>query len=146
MKSILDNGYSWILERIEYSNGLDIYLRELKRGPMQDAEIAGSAIIKNVYPLRSDESCLAARVSFSDLLAWQCLNESATTDFSGDVQESAGFLSVLSSSAYLSYVLSNHGWYVEVQKRPVRHYRVWSENEILDVVSFGAPAIELVNA
>lgn len=145
MKSQLDNGHSWILERLEYTAGLDIYLRELKRGPLQNAEIAGSTI-NNVYPLQAGEDSLLTRVSFSDLLAWQCLNESATTDFQGDVYESSGFLAVLSSSAYLSYVLSNHGWYVEVQERPVRHYRVWSENEILDVVSFGAPVIEVVNA
>ncbi len=145
MKSLLDNGHSWILERLEYADGLDIYLRELKRGPLQDAEIGGSTI-KDVYPLQSCEGSLLTRVSFSDLLAWQCLNESATTDFAGDVYESSGFLAVLSSSAYLSYVLSKHGWYVEVQERPVRHYRVWSENEIFDVVSFGSPEIEAVNA
>lgn len=145
MKSLLDNAHSWILDRIEYSDGLNIYLHELKRGPIQDADIGGSTI-KNVYPLRADEGSLVARVSFADLLAWQCLNESATTNFPGDVLESSGFLAVLSSSAYLSYVLSNHGWYVEVQERPVRHYRVWSENEILDVVAFGPPVIEVVNA
>jgi hypothetical protein len=145
MKSLLDNGHSWILERLEYADGLDIFLRELKLGPLQDAEIGGSTI-KNLYPLQSCEGSLLTRVSFSDLLAWQCLNESATTDFPGDVYESSGFLAVLSSSAYLSYVLSSHGWYVEVQERPVRHYRVWSENEILDVVSFGSPVIEVVNA
>lgn len=145
MKSLLDNGHSWILERLEYADGLDIYLRELKRGPLQDAKIGGSTI-KNVFPLQADEGSLLTRVSFSDLLTWQCLNESATTDFPGDVHESSGFLAVLSSSAYLSYVLSNHGWYVDVQERPVRHYRVWSENEILDVVSFGSPVIEVVNA
>jgi hypothetical protein len=145
MKSLLDKGHSWILERVEYADGLDIYLQELKRGPMKDLDIDGSTI-KNVYPLRADDESLVTRVSFSDLLAWQCLNESATTDFPGEVYESSGFLSVLSSSSYLSYVLSHHGWYVEVQGRPVQHYRVWSENEIFDVVAFAHPVIEAVNA
>ncbi|VUD46193.1 hypothetical protein TDB9533_00774 [Thalassocella blandensis] len=145
MKSLLDNGHSWVLDRIEYSDVLNIYLQELKCGPIQDADIGGSTI-RNVYPLRADESSLVTRVSFSDLLAWQCLNESATTNFPGDVRESSGFLAVLSSSVYLSYVLSNHGWYVEVQERSVRHYRVWSENDILDVVAFDSPVIEVVNA
>ncbi|WP_444919626.1 hypothetical protein ACJJID_11570 [Microbulbifer sp. CnH-101-G] len=145
MKSLLDNGQSWVLNRIEYAGGLDIFLQELKRGPKADANIDGSTI-ENVYPLLADEGSLVTRVTFSDILAWQCLNESATTDFPGEVYKSSGFLSVLSSSAYLNYVLSSHGWYVEVQERPVQHYRVWSENEILDVVAFSPPVIEPVNA
>lgn len=145
MRSLLDNSHSWILERLEYADGLHIYLRELKREPLQDAEIGG-ATIKNVHPLQAGEGSLLARVSFSDLLAWQCLNESATTGFPGDVYESSGFLAALSSSAYLSYVLLSHGWYVEVQERPIRHFRIWSENEVLDVVSFDSPVIEVVNA
>lgn len=144
MKSILDNGDSWILEKLEYENELDLYLKELKRGKPKDLEF-GDGAIKNVTPLQPAIDSMRIKVSFDWYLSWQCLNESATTDFKGDVDDGKGFINVLSKSNYLDYIVTHHGWYADIQDNPAIHYRVWSENEVIDIVAFGAPKVELLN-
>jgi hypothetical protein len=146
MKSLLENGHSWILENLFYKDGiLYIDLRELVKGKETVLEI-GENKIDGVKPLISSKDSMIVRMSFDWCLSWQCINESACSGFGSEVVDSSGFLSVLSESKYLTYTLDNHGWYQDVQGEKARHYRIWSENEIIDVISFGTPEMEQLNA
>jgi hypothetical protein len=51
-------------------------------------------------------------------------------------------LQVLSRSKYLDYVRANHGWF-EDMRGPAKHYRVWTENEVVDVIACVAPTFVL---
>ncbi len=145
MKSILDNGHSWILEKLAYDGDLEIYLKELRRRQPTDLVI-GNDVIKNTTLLKPALDSMRVRISFDYYLSWQCLNESACTGFEGDVYDGSGFISLLSQSSYLSYILEHHGWYQDVQEQQAKHYRIWSENEVIDIVSFSEPKIILLNA
>jgi len=46
---------------------------------------------------------------------------------------------------YLDYVCASHGWFEEM-RGPGKHYRVWTENEVVDVIACEPPAVDLTSA
>ena len=145
MISILDEGQSWVLEKLMYDDVLEIYLKELKLGVSTNLNV-GDKLIENVIQLKPAADSMRIRISFGWYLSWQCLNESATTDLKGDIDDGLDFISILSRSTYLDYIIANHGWYADIQENPAVHYRIWSENEVIDVVAFDEPKVENLNA
>jgi len=49
-------------------------------------------------------------------------------------------LQVLTQSRYLDYVRANHGWF-EDMRGPGKHYRVWTENEVLTSLACEPPTV-----
>jgi hypothetical protein len=105
----------------------------------------GSGAIEGVSPLKSNESSVRAVIKFSDTLSWQRIDESATTDFRGDEFDGPGFIRKAVKSRYRDFILENHGWFQEIRGISVQHYRIWSEDDIIDVLSFGEPEVSIIN-
>ncbi len=140
MNTILDKGYTWFLASLLYEDGLTIQLVEgVRRESPQDLKI-GDFIIENTYPIETTEGSKQATVKFAIPVAWQLVDESYTSWDKTEVCDTKGFLQVLSKSQYLDFVNANHGWYKDVAGE-ASHYRLWTENEVIDVVSHDPPEI-----
>jgi hypothetical protein len=102
----------------------------------------GGHFIKSTYALDTSEKSRRVEIRFSEPVAWQLVDESFTASDDYEVREDRFGLQVLSRSKYLDYVRANHGWFDEM-RGPAKHYRVWTENEVVDVISCEPPAVVL---
>lgn len=73
------------------------------------------------------------------------MDESWTTFDEYDERDAFDKLQVLSRSRYLDYVTASHGWYADTVG-PAAHYRVWTENEVIDAIAFDPPTLSIVAA
>ena len=102
----------------------------------------GGHVIKGTYAIDTSEKSRLVEIRFSEPVAWQLVDESFTAGDDYEVREDRFALQVLSRSKYLDYVRANHGWFEEI-RGPAKHYRVWTENEVVDVISCAPPAVVL---
>lgn len=58
-------------------------------------------------------------------------------------RDDTGFLAKLTRSEYLRCVEENHGWFKDVVG-PAIHYRLWTANEVFDIVAHDEPVVELL--
>jgi hypothetical protein len=103
----------------------------------------GEHVIKDAYALEPSPESRRAVVRFSRPVAWQVVDESYTSLDTSEVRDDTCFLSTLTQSAYLEYVETNHGWF-KGMVGPAIHYRLWTENEVIDVVAHDEPVVELL--
>ena len=141
MQSILDQAHTWFLESIHYANELSIRLVEGKRRGEPTSLKVGDSEIGGVYPLESDESSRRVVVYFVNPVAWQTVDESFTAWDESEERDGKAFLQILTKSKYLDYVDRAHGWYKDVLGGAC-HYRLWTENEVMDVVAPKPPRVE----
>ena len=127
MKTILDEGQTWFLESLVYEDGLTIRLVEGIKGSSPEELKVGDAVKR-------------ATIKFGGPVVWQVVDESYTTRDKTELRDTEGYLQVLSKSKYLDYVNENHGWYKDVAG-DAAHYRVWTENEVIDVVAHDPPEV-----
>ncbi|MBT8066364.1 MAG: hypothetical protein KJO09_03930 [Gammaproteobacteria bacterium] len=140
MQTILDEGHTWFLESLAYEGGLTITLVEGLTGDTPQDLKVGDTVIENTYPVETNKDSKRVVVKFGVPVAWQVIDESYTSWDEAEVRDTKGYLQVLSKSKYLDYVNSNHGWYKDVGGDGA-HYRVWTENEVIDVVAQESPEI-----
>ena len=81
-------------------------------------------------------------IRFREPAAWQVVDESFT--FYDEYEErepgDAGRLRVLARSKYLDHFeAGNTGYSVIRGRTPGKHYRVWTEYEVMDIISFEPP-------
>lgn len=141
MKTLLDDGYTWFLDTLGYRGGcLTMVLAEGFRaaGP-EDIEIAG-VMLRGSYAIRARADSRRVEIRFERLVAWQCVDESWTTFDEYEERDDLNKLQVLARSRYLDHVNASHGWYAEMVG-PAAHYRVWMEDEVIEVVSFDPPSL-----
>ncbi len=144
MRTILDDSKTWFLQGVTYEEGLNIVLVEgVVGGEPEDIEING-VVIRNTYPINSTPISKIVSIRFSRFVAWQVVNESFTCFEEYEKRDDECFFQVLERSKYFDYVNDSHGWYADVIGAG-KHYRVWTENEVIDVVTIEEPTIELVN-
>ena len=93
------------------------------------------------YPLEPSDRSRRFRVTFPRPVAWQCVDECFTAWNDQEERDDPGYLQVIAKSPYRDYVMANHGWHEEVAG-PSKHYRLWTADEVLDVVSLESPTIE----
>ncbi len=144
MKTILDEGYSWFLEKILYQDELELVLVEARLGIEQDLDI-GDIKIEGVKSIETCSQSRVVKIKFENAIAWQCLNESYSSFDEYEERDKEGKLQVITRSRYLDYVNKNHGWYEDVTGDTGCHYRIWTEDEVIDVVSTELPKIEWVS-
>ena len=140
MKTILDEGQTWFLESLVYEDGLTIRLVEGIKGSSPEELKVGDAVIENLFPVEVTDSSKRATIKFGGPVVWQVVDESYTTRDKTELRDTEGYLQVLSKSKYLDYVNENHGWYKDVAG-DAAHYRVWTENEVIDVVAHDPPEV-----
>jgi hypothetical protein len=107
----------------------------------EDITIAGH-VIKGTHAINASELSRLAEVRFNRPIAWQLVDESFSAGDEYEVREDKFLLQVLAQSRYLDYVHTNHGWFQDVGRGPWKHYRVWNENEVIDVVACEAPTVK----
>lgn len=141
MKTLLDEFYSWFLHATVYTErDLRIIVAEGFRAAEPEDLTIGGHIIKDTYSIDTSDESRLIEVRFSRPIAWQLVDESFTAGNDYEVREDHFALQVLTQSRYLDYVRENHGWF-EVMCGPGKHYRVWTENEVIDVVACQPPAV-----
>jgi hypothetical protein len=143
MKSLLDEFHASFLHALIYAEAeLRMLVAEgFRAAEPEDMTIAGH-VIKGLYAVDTSENSRLVEVRFSRPIAWQLVDESFTAANDYEARDDNCALQVLTRSRYLDYVLANHGWF-EDMRGPGKHYRVWTENEVLDVVACEPPTVGL---
>jgi hypothetical protein len=143
MKTLLDEFHASFLRAAIYTEGdLRIIVAEGFRAAEPEDITIGGHVIKGTYPINTSEESRLVVVRFSRPIAWQLIDESYTAGNDYEVREDKFALQVLTQSRYLDYVRGNHGWFEDMGRGPGKHYRVWTENEVIDVVACEAPTVE----
>ena len=138
---MLDDAKSWFLHAMVYQDELRVVIAEGFVGDQTEELRIGDHTIKGLRPVDvSDQSRLFV-VRFPRIVACQVVDESFTSFDEYEQRDDTGTLQSLSRSKYLDYVKSNHGWF-EDMIGPAKHYRVWTENEVVDVVACEPPTVE----
>ncbi len=144
METELDSSYTWFFEKVKYENTLKVWLLEGIQRPKEEILIGESSLgLGN--KIETSKGAKIAIIEFSSLLSWHCIDESATTYNKGEISEGGKFLNTLSKAAYLEYVKSECQWYIDINS-PVKQYRIWTENEIIEVVAYTPPTLEIRHA
>jgi hypothetical protein len=143
MKTLLDDFHASFLHATIYTEGeLRIIVAEGFRAAEPEDITIGGHVIKGTYAIDTSEESRLVEVRFSRPIAWQLVDESFTAGNDYEVREDKFALQVLTQSRYLDYVKANHGWFEEMGRGPGKHYRVWTENEVIDVVACEDPTVE----
>jgi len=85
-------------------------------------------------------------LNFGSPLVWQCVDESATLHDKEEVVVSKGEYETLSKSVYLDYAVKEFGWYAQENSLEIKHYRLLTRNEIVDVISSEKPVVTEIEA
>jgi hypothetical protein len=143
MKTLLDDFHTTFLHAATYAESeLRIAVAEgFRAAEPEDFEILGH-VIKNTYALNTSEESRLVEVHFSRPIAWQVVDESFTVFDDYEVRDDKDAIQVLTQSRYLDYVRASHGWF-EDTRGPGKHYRIWTENEVVDVVACEPPTVGL---
>ncbi len=142
MKTILDTSHSLLLESIQYDDeGLKIEFLELFRNSEpENIQISNDITINDAYAIEPNENSKKFIVHFEEILTWQVVDESAYCYDENEILDSDGFLKVVDNSDYMQYARKQFGWYEEVIGK-TQHFRIWSENRIVDIISAIEPQI-----
>ena len=140
MRPLLD-AHSWLLESLSYAQELRVTIVELFRNDESESVTLGDHTIQGLYAVAPTPQSRKLTVRFSQIVAWQVVDESYTALDESEQRDDARFLHTLTRSAYLTYVRANHGWFTEAAG-PAKHYRLWTEDEVVDVVALTAPVVE----
>lgn len=143
MKTELDTGHTWFLESLTYCDVLELVVVEGFRNPDSETLFIGGKTIEDVHRLEPTPQSRRFAVRFPQFVTWQVVNESFSVFDKSEKRDDTGFLQTLESSSYFSYAKANHGWFEDVVG-PGKHYRVWTENEVVDVIACEAPTVELM--
>jgi hypothetical protein len=143
LKTLLDEFSSSFLRAAVYAEGeLRVIVAEgFRAAEPEDIAVAGH-VIKDTYAIDPSEKSRLVEVHFAKPIAWQVVDESFTTRDEYEEREDKAQLQVLGRSKYLDYVRANHGWFEEIRGQG-KHYRVWTENEVVDVVACEPPTVGL---
>ncbi len=143
MKTVLDEFHMSFLHAAMYTEGdLRIIVAEGFRAAEPEDITIGGHVIKGTYAINTSEESRFVEVRFRRPIAWQLVDESFTAGNEYEVREDKFALQVLKQSRYLDYVRAHHGWFEDMGRGPGKHYRVWTENEVIDVVACESPTVE----
>jgi hypothetical protein len=145
MKTLLDEFHTSFLAAARYADGeLRLIVTEgFRAAEPEDLTILGH-IIKGTCAINTSEKSRLVEVRFGRPIAWQLVDESFTAGNDYEIREDKLALQVLTQSRYLDYVRANHGWFEDI-RGPGKHYRVWTENEVVDIVACESPTVTLTN-
>jgi hypothetical protein len=143
MKTLLDEFHASFLHAAVYTEGdLRVIVAEGFRAAEPEDITIGEQVIKGTYAIDTSDKSRLVEVRFNRPIACQLVDESFTAGNDYELREDKFALQVLTQSRYLDYVRANHGWFEDVGRGLGKHYRVWTENEVIDVVACEAPTCE----
>ncbi|CAM1339653.1 hypothetical protein [Tenacibaculum aestuarii] len=146
MKTILDNCKTLFLDELHYNESLQLIVSEgILLNENQSIKI-GEGTIDNVKPIVITENSKKFKIEFDfdDIINFQVIDESYTMFDKNEISDTNGFLQIILKSDYLSYVEKSHGWYKDVVDKEGKHYRLWTESDIIDIISIEKPKIEIL--
>ena len=141
MRTVLDDAKTWFLHALLYQDQLRVIVAEGFVGDQTEDLRIGDHTIKDLRSLDVSDKSRLFEIRFPQFVAWQVVNESFTSFDEYELRDDTGTLQTLSRSKYFDYVKANHGWYEDVIGS-AKHYRVWTENEVVDVVACEPPTIQ----
>jgi hypothetical protein len=141
LHTVLDDARTWFLHGIVYQNDLRVIVTEGFLHDQTEELRIGEHVIKDTRRIDISEHSRMFVVRFTRPVAWQVVDESFTAWDDYEQRDDTGTLQTLSRSKYLDYVKGSHGWH-EDTLGPAKHYRVWTENEVIDVIACEAPVVE----
>lgn len=146
MKTILDNCKTLFLDGLLYNESLQLIVSEgILLDEPQSIQI-GKGTIDDVKPIVITENSGKFKVEFDfrDVINFQVIDESYTMFDKNEIRDTDGFLQIISKSDYLSFVENNHGWYKDIIQAEGKHYRLWTESDVIDIISIKEPKIEIL--
>ncbi len=141
MLTVLDDAKTWFLHALLYQDHLRVIVAEGFVGDQTEDLRIGDHTIKGLQSVNVSDRSRLFEIRFPQFVAWQVVNESFTSFDEYELRDDTGTLQTLSRSKYFDYVKANHGWYEDVIGLS-KHYRVWTENEVVDVVACEPPTIQ----
>ena len=146
MHTIIDEFDTSFLRGVMYKDReLRIIVAEGFESPCpEDIEILGH-VIKGARSLETSPRSRCVEVLFGRPIAWQMVDESFSHWDEYEIRDDKCKLQIMSQSRYLDFLKAHHAGF-DVFHGPVKHYRIWTENEVLEVVAGAPPAIRLVDA
>jgi hypothetical protein len=147
VKTVLDEGHTWFLDALGYRNGMlaVVVIEGFRAARAEEFELPGlpGHTVHNTRRIEPAEHSRRVEITFERAVAWQCVNESWTAFDEYEQREDDGALQVLTRSKYLDYAQAVHGWFADVIG-PAKHYRVWTEDDVGDVVAVDPPSLRLL--
>jgi hypothetical protein len=146
MKTILDNCKTLFLEGLLYTETLQIVVSEgFVLDKTQSIQV-GQKTIEDVRSIEKIENSSQFKIEFNfqDLINFQVINESYTSLDKNEIRDTDGFIQIVSQSQYMDFVENHHGWYKDILNNEAKLYRIWTEDEVIDVVSIKEPRIEKI--
>lgn len=145
MQTVLDEARMWQLHAVLYQDELRLILTEMFVGEADatrtDPNPAVQKLLRDSRPIETQDDSRMMSVRFPQSITWQVVDESFTTWDDNEERDDKSVLQVLTRSKYLDYVNANHGWYRDILGE-AKHYRVWTSDEVVDVVSCEEPVVE----
>ena len=146
MKNILAQSEWWFLERLDYVGALlAVEVVEGHVSPVSDdVLIEGAGTIPDARPIQITDQSRRVRVEFSNVLAYQVIDESYANPASGKIEKVGGqILCQHTGSEYLEYVQQN-SLIKHLVDDPVHHYRLNLADDIIDIINTAKPSVNLI--
>jgi len=141
LRTVLDQARSWFPEALAYTDELRVVVAEgIRSDGAEDIQL-GAQVIKNTHAVEPSRGSRRVAARFLRAVASQVVDESYTSWDDSGVREDKRFLKIWTRSADLQYVEALHRWFKDVVG-PAAHYRLWTENEVIDVFAHDEPAVE----
>ena len=140
MKTLLDDGTTWLFEGASYDEELRLYLVEGFELPVPEEDAMGGVPV-DVHPLSSTDESRRYELRFPRPIAWQCTEADLVQPDLGARADDDGAVQVLAASAYLAYHDAED---LETELGPLRHFRVRADDEVVDVICDAAPELRAV--
>ncbi len=135
----------WQLHAVAYQGDLRLILAEMFVGEPDidrtDPNPAVQEMLRGSRPIEVRDESRLMLVKFPVTVAWQVIDESYTSWDDYEERDDKSVVQVITRSKYLDYVHENHGWFRDVLG-PAKLYRVWTADEVVDVVACEPPTIE----
>jgi len=147
LKKILKESEWWFLERLDYVGASLIV--EVVEGCVssvsEDVSIDGAGVVPDACPVEVTERSKRVRIEFSNVLAYQVIDESYyAIPASGKLEEVAGpILCQQTGSDYLEY-LNQISLIKDLIDDPVHNYILNLADDIIDVISTTGPVVNLM--
>ena len=140
MRTVLDEAEMWFVHAIVYRGDLHVIVVEgFTSDAPRDIHV-GDYLLQNVHPIEVEKESRFFEVRFPRPVAWQVVDEEYSR-WDEYEQGDTGTLRILEQSRYFDYVKENHGWFADTVG-PAKHYRLWTADEVVDVVACTPPTIE----
>ena len=125
---------------ISFDGDLFIKVIEGKKASKPEKLLINGTDLGEAYKVESDIASQVFSITFSGPVAWQVVDESYTSEDCSEEVEAEGLLCILSKSKYLDYVNGSHGFYKDIIG-PGKHYRIWTEDQVIEVIAVEEPKI-----